>query len=418
MKTALKLSPSIKSAAHDPYAALRHANYRLFALGSLFSTTGDRMRKGAIGWELYDRTRSAMVVGWIGLAQFLPVFLLSLWAGRLADRVDRRRIVVVTLVLQVAAALGLVALSLRQGPLVLYFLCLAVLGMAGAFQTPASQALLPRLLPRKIFGNAITWISGGFQVSAMVGPFLAGILLGFHRGAALVYSLEALGNLIFLVCLLALDYRPGVPPSKQEGGRDSLSAGLSFVWKDKVLFGCLSLDLFAVLLGGATALMPIYAQDILKCGPAGYGALNSVPFVGAFLMAMALAHRPPMKKAGPALLWAVAGFGVFTLCFALSRNFWFSLLMLGLAGAMDAISVVVRHTLVQMRTPDSMRGRVSAVNNVFIGSSNELGEFESGTMAAWLGPVASAAAGGIGTVLVVAAITLVFPQLRKLKTLH
>ena len=375
------------------------------------------MRRTALGWELYGRTHSAMVLGWVGLAQFLPVFFFSLWAGRLADRVDRKKVVLACLAVQVSAALGLAWVSFTQGPVWLDYLLLAVLGGAGAFQTPASQALLPRLLPRKSFANAVTWLSSGFQVSAMLGHNLGGLVYFLAQGAPLVYLLDAAANAVFLGCILALPSVPSAAPEKKEGGWDSLMGGMNFVWRDRVLLGSLSLDLFAVLLGGATALLPIYASDILRCGPVGLGALQSATFAGAFLMALWIAHRPPMKKAGPAFLWAVAGFGAAILVFSFSRSFLLSLLMLLLSGAFDAVSVVVRHTLVQLRTPDAMRGRVSAVNNVFIGSSNELGEFESGAAAAWLGPVAAAGLGGAGVLVSVAVAAALFPKLRRLGAL-
>jgi MFS family permease len=374
------------------------------------------MRKMAVGFELWDRTRSAMVLGWVGFAQFLPVFLLSLHAGHLADRVDRKKIVLWCLVIHSMASVGLALLSWSRGPVFLYFTCLAIMGTTSAFQAPASEALLPRLVPRNALVNGATWLSSAFQVSAMLGPFALGQILGLRLGSTLVYVLEAVANFLFFAFLLFLRPVPApeLPRKKTESDWEALSVGFSFVWKEKVLLSSLSMDLFAVLLGGVTALLPIFASDILHCGPQGYGALGAAPYVGAFFMALTIAYRPPMKKAGRALLWAVAGFGASTLIFAVSRNFWLSFLMLGLAGALDNISVVVRRSLVQLRTPDSMRGRVSAVNNVFIGSSNELGEFESGAVAAWLGAVGSAVFGGVGTLVVVAAVALLSPRLRKL----
>ncbi|MBC8120946.1 MAG: MFS transporter, partial [Gemmatimonadaceae bacterium] len=261
------------------------------------------------------------------------------------------------------------------------------------------------------------WNSSGFQVASMAGPAIGGLLIALQGEAALVYVVDALLILASFGCVAFIGGRQR-QPSPEAPSFKSLVAGISFVWRSKLILAALTLDMFAVLLGGATTLLPVFAKDILQVGPAEFGWLRAAPAIGAFVMAFALAHLPPLRQAGKTLLWAVAGFGVVTVVFGLSRWFWLSLLMLVLSGALDNISVVVRHTLVQLRTPDYMRGRVSAVNSVFIGSSNELGGFESGVAAALFGPVLAVVGGGIGTVAVVLAVAFTWPQIRALGLLE
>jgi MFS family permease len=286
---------------------------------------------------------------------------------------------------------------------------------------PAKSALLPQVVPREIFSNAVTWNSSAFQFTAITGPALAGLLIAIFRSAAVVYLLDAIGIAIFLATLLAIRPRP-VTLAKEEVTLKSLAAGFGFVWRTKTVLAAITLDMFAVLLGGAVALIPIYAsKDILNVGPAGLGWLNAAPAVGAILMSVWLAHRPPIKRAGPALLWSVAGFGAATVVFGFSRSFTLALIMLFLTGLFDMVSVVIRHTLVQVMAPDEMRGRVSAVNGIFIGLSNELGAFESGAVAKLFdradnpafGPTIAVVTGGLGTILVVVLVALLMPQIRR-----
>jgi MFS family permease len=282
---------------------------------------------------------------------------------------------------------------------------------------PARAALLPQVVPAEALGNAITWNSSGWQIAATVGPGLAGLVIAVTKRASWAYLLAALGALA--CAALVASIRPRAPARHREPiSLNSLLAGLRFVYRTKLIFATLTLDLFAVLLGGATILLPVFAKDILEVGPVGLGCLRAAPSIGALVMAVILAHRPPLRRAGPTLLVAVAGFGAATIVFGLSRDPTLSFLMLALAGALDNISVVVRHTLVQVLTPDAMRGRVFAVNSIFISSSNELGAFESGISAEWFGPVISVVGGGIGTILVVLGVMALWPQVMRLGQLH
>jgi MFS family permease len=405
---------------HDPYAALRSANYRNFALGFIVSSTGLQMFGTAVLWEIYQRAgndiaKGSLYLGYAGLVRALPVILFALPAGHLADIYDRRRILIFTqLAFAVAAAVFAFA-SHAQVHLGVFYLLLGLIGCARVFNGPTRSSLLPLIVPPESFHNAVTWNSGAFQFSAMVGPIAAGLVLAWSRAAWPVYLCTAAGCLIFAVTSTFI--RPRVGQRAEGGDRftaRSMVAGLSHLWRERTILSAITLDLFAVLLGGATYLLPVYAADILHVGPGGYGWLRSAPYIGAFVMALVLAHRPAFRRAGPTLLWSVAGFGLCTIVFGLSRSFTLSLAALFLAGALDNISVVVRHVLVQVRTPDQLRGRVSAVNSVFIESSNELGGFESGLVASFFGPVISVVAGGIGTVVVVLGIAAVLPEIRRL----
>ncbi len=407
----------VKVRRHDPYAALRFRDYRLFASGYVSSTIGQQMQSVAIGWELYERTGSAMVLGMVGLVQVAPIILLTLPAGHVVDRFNRKHVVLMAELMLAVSSLGLAVLSYMQGAISLIFVCLLLSGMARAFDQPGRDALLPSLVPLEAFSNAVTWKSSGFQISSVVGPALGGLVIALLHSATLVYVLNVVLALTSFGFIAAITARQSVR-TKSAVTFKSLVAGVDFVWQTKVILATITLDLFAVLLGGATTLLPIFAKDILHVGPTGLGWLRAAPAVGAFLMAVIIAHLPPMQRAGKTLLWAVAGFGMATIVFGMSRSFWLSLLMLLLTGAFDNISVVVRHTLVQLRTPDYMRGRVSAVNSVFIGTSNELGGFESGLAAALFGPVVSVVGGGIGTIAVVLAVALLWPQIRRLNSLQ
>jgi len=307
---------------------------------------------------------------------------------------------------------GLTLISTLRAPVLWTYFCLFVAGAARTFLWPASAALLPQLVSRKQFSRAVTWNSGSFHLSSVAGPAAGGALIALTHQAAAVYALNAMATLICLVLMYFIRDRQAVM-AKEAMTLASLIAGFKFVFASRVIFGTITLDLFAVLLGGATALLPVYAKDILRAGPTGLGILQAALPLGSLFTAMLLAHRPPLQKAGRALLWAVGGFGVATIGFGFSTWFWFSFAMLFLCGAMDNISVVVRHTLVQLLTPDEKRGRVSAVNSLFIGTSNELGGFESGLVAHLFGPVFAVVSGGVGTILVVIAVALIWPEIRK-----
>lgn len=405
-----------KLQGHDPYAALRFRDYRLYMVGNVLSILGVLAQEAAIGWELYDRTHSAMALGLVGLVQVAPIFLLTFVAGHVADRFDRRRVLMLTQGLMALASLALAWLSFVNGPVSWIYVVLFFIGVNRAFLSPASAALLPQIVPEEHFENAVTWQSTGFQVASVAGPALGGIIIGVRHSATDVYLVAVGTAIVFLGCVALLKGRRA-PHKAEPMTWANLVAGFHFVVRTKIILATITMDMFAVLLGGATTLLPIFAK-ILDVGPEGYGWLRAAPSAGAFLMAVGLAHLPPMRKAGKTLLWAVAGFGVATIVFGISKSFVLSMAMLFLLGGLDAISVVVRSTLVQVRTPDELRGRVSAVNSLFIGTSNELGGFESGALASFVGPVASVVIGGIGTILVVLGIAWKWPEVRRLGRLR
>jgi MFS family permease len=402
---------------HDPYAALRSRDFRLLLASTWLTVVGEQMLGVAVGWELYERTRSPLALGLIGLVQVVPVLLLALPAGHVADRVDRKRIAMATTSSLAVCAFGLALLSYLAGSLLLVYLCLLGIGIARAFQSPALSSLTAQVVPPEHFNSAATWDSGVWQSSAIMGPALGGFVIAASGGATLVYAIVAV--LLVGAALLAALLRPRpVPPSEEELTLRSLLAGARFIWNSKVILASITLDMFAVLLGGATALLPIFARDILQVGATGLGWLRAAPALGALLAAIAIAYLPPFKRAGRTLLVVVAGFGLATVVFGFSRSFALSLAMLGLLGALDNISVVIRSTLLLTRTPDDLRGRVNAVHFVFIGISNELGAFESGIAAAVLGAIGAVVAGGIGTVLIVLLVAYFWPEVRRLGRLN
>jgi MFS family permease len=408
--------------AHDAYAALRVRDFRYFLAANFLATLGEQMLTVAIGWELYLRTRSTLALGLVGLVQIVPVALLALPAGQIADRYDRRRIVLASQALMAACSLGLTLLSATTGPLPLVYACLFLLGAGQAFNNPANSSLVPQVVPSAVFANAATWSSSSWQLAAVLGPALGGGLIALTGHATGVYLVNAAAALlaVALVARIRGSRQVVTPASDAPNATDarSLAAGIQFIRRTQVVLAAITLDLFAVLFGGATTLLPVFAVDILHVGATGLGVLRAAPSVGAVLMALTLAHLPPLGRAGRTLLLAVAGFGVATVVFGLSRSFALSLLMLGLLGALDNVSVVVRSTLLLTRAPDEVRGRVYAVNGVFVTASNELGGFESGLVAAIFGPVLSVVAGGIGTVIVVGLVAAIWPEMRRLGRLH
>ena len=405
--------PAPPSSAHDPYAALRIGGFRFYLIGNLLAIIGVQMQTAAVMWEVYERTGSKFQLGLVGLVEVLPVISLVLFTGHVADRLNRKHIVRTTMSVIALSSLGLAAVSLTSGPVWLIYVLLFVIGVARAFQQHAKSALLVQIVSPEHFPTAVTWSTGAFQLACIVGPAVGSVLIGLTQLPALVYLLDTVTAATFVAMLTFVPVLQKYEPSKEPVTFHTLSAGLRFVWSDKVVLGAISLDMFAVLLGGATALLPVYATDILGVGAAGFGMLKAAPAVGAVLMALVIAHLPPMQRAGQSLLWAVAGFGMATIVFGISESFPLSLAMLFLTGALDQISVVIRHTLVQLLTPNEMRGRVSAINGMFIGASNELGAFESGTVAALTSPVVSVVSGGIGTLLVVLIAAIKLPQLRR-----
>lgn len=401
---------------HDPYMALRYRDFRLFFLAVFLSSIAEQMLSVSIGWELYLRTNSAFALGLVGLVQVLPVMVLSLFAGSLADRVNRKHMILVAQAIFVLSTLGLTVLSYIQGPLPYIYGCLLLIGVAAAFSGPVNSALLSQTVPESAYENAATWESSSWQLASVGGPALGGLLIAVFHRATPVFAINVVALLVVILCLALLraEHPRRLVEAKKPPILRSLAEGLHFLRRSQVLLGAITLDLFAVLLGGATTLMPIFARDILRVGPTGLGLLQAAPSVGALCMTLGLAHTPPFKKAGRALLLAVAGFGLATCIFGISHVFWLSLLMLAVLGATDNISVVIRSTLVLTRTPDEMRGRVASVNTLFISMSNQLGGFESGMAAQLLGPAAAVVVGGAGTILVVALITSFWPEMRRL----
>lgn len=418
------LRPMPETSVVPPRAAFQHRDFRLFQAARFLSIIGINMESVAIGWQVYALTRDPLALGYVGLAQFLPFIVFSLVGGHAADRFDRRRIILLTHLGHAISAGLLLAITLFHVTDVrAIYAVLVLFGTARAFSSPASSALTPLLVPLEHFPNAVTWASSVWQVATILGPALGGFLYGITDDGRVVYGTSlacALGAFFFV---LAMKVRVGRRESAQVSLQTVL-AGFRYVWRQKLLLGTISLDLFAVLLGGAVALLPVFAQDILHVGPWGLGLLRSGPSIGAAAMAVYLAYHPLQRAAGHKLFFCVALFGVATIVFGLSRNFLLSVAALIILGAADMVSVVIRLTLEQLATPDAMRGRVSAVNGLFIGASNELGEFESGLAAklfgsaGFNGPVAAVVFGGMGTLLVVALWMGLFPQLRKVDRLE
>ncbi|MEH2080913.1 MAG: MFS transporter [Nostoc sp.] len=404
-------------AQHDPFAAFKFRDYRLFTIGRLVLFVGSQMQTVAIGWELYERTNSAIILGGVGLAQVLPMIVLTLIAGDVADRRDRKLTMLLSVMLLALCSLALAVLSYTHGAVFLIYACLVLTGVARAFLKPASDALMWQLIPVSAFTNAATWNSSSFQLAAVIGPAFGGFGIALLGSATGVYIAAAFAALLCFILTLAIKEQKSIRSTEPISFK-ALAAGAKFVWQNQLILAAITLDMFAVLLGGAIALLPIFAKDILHVGPVELGYLQAAHSIGALTMAITLAYLPPLRKAGPALLWSVVGFGVVTIIFGLSRSFWLSMLMLTLGGALDSISVVIRHTLVQIRTPDHLRGRVAAINSVFISASNELGGFESGLTAALFGPVISVVGGGIGTIVVVIATAIIWPGIRKLGALQ
>jgi MFS family permease len=406
-----------------PPPSLFSRDFVLFLIGLGAATLGIQIQGTVVGYEMYHLTHDPLSLGTIGLAEALPFLLLSLLGGHVADRRDRRRIVMGAFAAMVVAALGLRALSGRQdlAPAMQQFgmyAFIAVGGVCRAFLTPARTALAAQLVPRAQFARAVTWRTGIFQLTTVVGPGLGGLLIGWvgTRGAYLV-TVALLLAAVGAMAAVRPPPRAPAPPAPDSVWK-SVGEGVRFLTSDRVLIGAVTLDLFAVLFGGATALLPVFAAEVLHVGPTGFGFLRAANGVGALLASAFMAARPPMKNAGRTLLIAVAGFGVAIIGFALSRWFVVSLVLLAASGALDMVSVLVRSTLLQLRVPDHLLGRVSSVNQIFIGSSNEIGAFESGVAARLLGTVTSVVFGGSVTLAVVALVAWRAPELRRLSKLE
>jgi len=394
-------------------AALRERDFALYAAARFLATLAWQMLSVAVGWQVYSLTRDPLMLGWVGLAQFLPFVALVLPAGQLADRAQRRRVLIGAYGTDLLASGILLAFTASGSPRVWpVFAAMSLFGSGRAFWMPAGQAIVPSLVPAPLFPSAIAVNSTLFQVAVIGGPALGGLL--YLLGPLVVYA----SAVVAMLCVVALiaSVRPPDAPGHAVVGRELLE-GLRFVFRRRTLLGAISLDLFAVLFGGATALLPMVASDVLHVGPAGLGILRSAPAVGAALTAGVLALRPLRRHVGRWLFGGVAAFGLATVVFGLARELWLSLAALTVLGAGDMLSVYVRQILVQLETPDSIRGRVSAVNSMFIGASNELGEFRSGVTARWLGLVPSLVFGGVATLVVVADFVRRFPELRRMDRL-
>jgi MFS family permease len=393
--------------------AFTYPSFVLFQLARFFIVLSGEMQSVAVGWEVYEITQRPLALGFVGLAQFLPGILLFLVAGHVADRYERRKLIVLCYFGSAACSGALLFLTLRgiRSPYPIYAVLLFV-GVARSFSGPATRALLPQLVPAKDFQNAVAWHSVFFQGTVILSPSVGGIVYALARGPAAVYALSFFAAIAAALCTLKLEVQTVERTPEPLNWKTTL-AGLHYILNEKMILGSISLDLFAVLLGGAVALLPVYAKEILLTGPWGLGLLRSAPAVGAGVMAIALAHKPLGRHAGSRMLWCVAGFGLATIFFGISRNLFASLIALFLVGATDMVSVIVRQLLIQLGTPDEMRGRVNAVDSVFIGASNELGQFESGLTAHWFGTVPAVVLGGVGAILVTGLWAWWFPELRK-----
>ncbi len=433
-------------AGEGAYAVLRNADYMRYLIGRLVASLGQQMLVVAIDWELYRRTHSALALAFVGLSLMVPMILCTIPAGHFADTFSRKKIILITTLVLTVASLGLTLCSAMRWPVGWIYVCLAVIGVARTFLWPASAAFVTSLVPMKQFARAVTFNSGAFQLSCVIGPVAFGAVIavtphadaGEHSTAWSVYALNVLASIICFALVASIRHEHKAKPAEPVSVR-SLVEGFRFVYQSKIILGIVTLDLFAVLLGGAVTILPMFANDIFHVGAGGFGWLRDAMPIGAVVCMVIIALRPPLQKAGRAMLLSVAIFGVATILFGVANQncfggwlalpgafwFWFSFAMLAVAGAVDNVSVVVRQTLVQILTPDEKRGRVSAVNSLFIGTSNELGGFRSGIVAYLFtvptflgsahatGAIISTVSGGIGTILVVLAVAWIWPQMRK-----
>jgi MFS family permease len=401
----------------DARAAFRYPAFLKFQLVRFFIVVATEMQAVAVGWQVYEITKRPLDLGLVGLAQFLPGIVLFLVSGHVADRFNRRNLLILCDVGFATCFALLLAITLRGAVSIAgVFAVLVLLGVVRSFNGPVSRAMLPHLVPPEHFAGSVAWASSIFQAATILGPILGGLIYAFARGPVAVYVCATLAAGVAIALTLQL------PAQEKERARPTANLstvfeGFRYIWRERVILGAISLDLFAVLLGGAVALLPVYAREILNAGPWALGILRSAPGVGAGIMAITIAHHPLKNRAGATMLWCVAAFGLCTVIFGVSRSFAISLLALFLVGATDMVSVIVRATLIQVKTPDEMRGRVNAVDMIFIGASNELGQFESGITAQWFGAVPAVILGGIGAIVVTGLWAWMFPQLRKVNEL-
>lgn len=401
---------------HDAYAALRHREFRWFIVSLFTMVVGSQLQAVVVGWQVYRLTHDPLSLGLIGLAEALPFIGIALPAGYLADRRNRRAISVASLLVLGCCSAALLTFSATQGLLARVgvgpiYATIFVSGIARGILQPARQALGAEIIPRSVYQNAIAWRSSTWQTASVIGPAIGGLLYGF-AGAVASYGTATLLMLVALAAFLMVRYAPEPRSLDRTSMFAELLSGLRFVWSEHAILAALSLDLFSVFLGGAEALLPVFASEILKVGPQGLGLLRAAPAAGAVTMGIFLAHRPPFHRAGRAMLLAVAVFALAIVGFGLSRDYYLSLALLALSGMADNVSVVIRSTLIQLLTPPQMLGRVSAVNSIFVGSSNELGAFESGVAARFLGAVPAVVLGGTAALAVVGLTARLVPRLR------
>ncbi|KAA9325396.1 MFS transporter [Adhaeribacter soli] len=406
---------------HDPYAALKVPEFRLYVAARWCITIALQIQAVVVGWQIYQITKDPLSLGLIGLAEAIPSIIVALYAGYIADNYNRKMIIISTISVLVFCSAALLFFTLDAGKTILaigvlpIYLVIFLSGIARGFLGPANFSFMPQLLPhRRYYANAITWSSTTWQAASVAGPAIGGLLFGF-LGITAAYAVDVALTVLALGFYLLIKAKPLPETSEKLSMKESLLSGIKFVFGNQLILGAISLDLFAVLFGGAVALLPIFASDILQTGPQGLGFLRAAPAIGSVLMALYLAHRPINVNAGKKMLLCVAGFGVCIILFGISRNFWFSLAMLALSGMFDSISVIIRSTLIHTFTPEYMKGRVSAVNNIFVGSSNEIGSFESGAVARLMGVVPSVVFGGCMTILVVGITALKAKKLRNLQ---
>ena len=403
-------------------AAFQFSGFRLYQIARFCIVFCTEMQSVAVGWQVYEITHRPLDLGLTGLAQFLPGVLLFLVAGHVTDRFNRKHLLTICYAgfAICSALLLLTALNVeylhRTGSVTPIFAILFLLGAVRCFSMPASRALLPQLVPEEQFQSAVAWNSSIFQFATILGPAMGGVLYAAFRGPAPVYATALLAGTIAMLTTTQIQVNQP-PRARERFSLNTVFAGFRYIWQHKLVLGSISLDLFAVLLGGAVALLPVYAKEILATGPWGLGLLRSAPGIGAAVMAVLIAYKPIRRRAGATMLWCVAGFGVFTIVFGLSHNIVLSMISLFFVGAADMVSVVVRGVLIQVETPDEMRGRVNAVDMIFIGASNELGEFESGLAAQWFGAVPAVVLGGLGAVVVTILWAWMFPELRRADSL-
>jgi len=408
----------------DARAAFRYPAFVNFQFARFSIVVATEMQAVAVGWQVYEITKRPLDLGLVGLAQFLPTFLLFLLSGHAADTFNRRKLMIVCDFGFAICFCLLLAITLRgQASIAAIYFVLVMLGVTRAFNGPVTRALFPQLVPAEHFASSVAWASTFWQAATIFGPILGGLIYAFFErafghsaGPIAVYSTALIVSSVAIVLTFRLPHQEK-PRARPAGELSNVFEGFRYIWREKLILGAISLDLFAVLLGGAVALLPVYAREILQTSPWGLGILRAAPGVGAGIMAVAVAHNPLKKNAGAAMLWCVAGFGVFTVLFGISRSLLLSFVALLLVGATDMVSVIVRATLIQLQTPDEMRGRVNAVDMIFIGASNELGQFESGLTAQWFGTVPAVILGGFGAIIITGLWAWMFPQLRKVNQL-